>query len=621
VWCNAGAVTSRAVPASPEPDFPALTSLRWLAALLVFVYHFPPPLPPGPLHAIVHEGHVGVGIFFVLSGFLITLRYFDAVTSRRVGLREYLVKRVARIVPLYHVVLALSLLLSTGALLFEGPVLAEWTLTQRFFRQVFANAYVPTSWSLTVEECFYFSAPLVFFALAAADGRSGGRPLRGAAVVLMAATAAFFAAGLLLLALPDAWRQRAWGFFGDPEFMVRHTLFGRFFDFAAGTFAALAWRRSLRLRRLLLRPGAATALATGGLGLVALGEWLMEQAGGIKGETWPVAWRASVLVTLGAAVLIVALTRRESLAGRAFGVPPLVYAGKISYALYLVQLTPLGKGLLFPIAPAGTFAYLPFMYLGMTAVSAALYEIVERPAHAAVLRLAGYARAHPVRPRARLGWAAALTVGAVFAVQLATALAADVSRDEALRAAAHGRRSLVVQVEGPTGFRIPEEWVSGPAEVRRSPPLLVWADGVPIPLITEGSPPPGSFAAYRSGHRGRFLTIQCALPCQEATVVRDGPGLRLVLAGQRLRDRTPLVLAVLLSAALVAALARQSRVDSPAMVAGAATVLLAWFAASADRTPWAAAALGSEVLLLVALAAAGRLRASRAPLDAARTAT
>ena len=58
---------------------PALTGVRALAAYLVFLHHFNPFQPQGVtqfLHRIVLEFHIGVPIFFVLSGFLITLRYY-----------------------------------------------------------------------------------------------------------------------------------------------------------------------------------------------------------------------------------------------------------------------------------------------------------------------------------------------------------------------------------------------------------------------------------------------------------------------------------------------------------------------------------------------------------------
>src|SRR5262245_41113878 len=104
-----GRLMSGATARDGGDAIPALTSLRFLAALLVFLFHFG---PEGGLWDIVGgEGHVGVGVFFTLSGFLITARYGDRL-ARGGSLKTYVLRRVARILPLYYAVLILSLLLA-----------------------------------------------------------------------------------------------------------------------------------------------------------------------------------------------------------------------------------------------------------------------------------------------------------------------------------------------------------------------------------------------------------------------------------------------------------------------------------------------------------------------------
>ena len=86
----------------------ALTSLRMIAALLVFLHHcyYTYVIEHlGIFAGIVRQGHIGVTIFFVLSGFLITMRYYPKFDSA--GFRgrrlvfDYFRKRFARIYPLY----------------------------------------------------------------------------------------------------------------------------------------------------------------------------------------------------------------------------------------------------------------------------------------------------------------------------------------------------------------------------------------------------------------------------------------------------------------------------------------------------------------------------------------
>ena len=83
---------------------PALTGYRAIAAWMIFVLHFFPfnnPLAPEFLKSFIREWHIGVDLFFVLSGFLITFRYFD---QNPLNLKKYLVNRIARIYPMYFLV-------------------------------------------------------------------------------------------------------------------------------------------------------------------------------------------------------------------------------------------------------------------------------------------------------------------------------------------------------------------------------------------------------------------------------------------------------------------------------------------------------------------------------------
>jgi len=88
-------------------DFPALTGIRLVAATMVCLYHYA-PFPvwlAGPaIPAIVAQFHVGVTIFFVLSGFLICHRYEEGFTSKSISFRDYFVRRFARIYPMYFLV-------------------------------------------------------------------------------------------------------------------------------------------------------------------------------------------------------------------------------------------------------------------------------------------------------------------------------------------------------------------------------------------------------------------------------------------------------------------------------------------------------------------------------------
>ena len=117
-----------------------LTALRFLAALLVFLSHFseiPYARAAQPWQSIVIEGHAGVTIFFVLSGFLLTIRYFPSIADGTFSAYPYFLKRAARILPLYWILLGLTLLIDalTPYQTFTPDPIVNWTLTQSFFSQ------------------------------------------------------------------------------------------------------------------------------------------------------------------------------------------------------------------------------------------------------------------------------------------------------------------------------------------------------------------------------------------------------------------------------------------------------------------------------------------------------
>ncbi len=147
-----------------EKLIPALTGVRAMAAYLVFLHHFTPsPETIGPmLRGMLSEAHIGVTMFFVLSGFLITYRYDGKLALTGHDLKRYFWNRFARIYPLYFVLLVPTLILLPERRF--GRWVVELTLFKGFFDE-YRFTGIMQAWSLTVEECFYASAPLLLLAL------------------------------------------------------------------------------------------------------------------------------------------------------------------------------------------------------------------------------------------------------------------------------------------------------------------------------------------------------------------------------------------------------------------------------------------------------------------------
>jgi peptidoglycan/LPS O-acetylase OafA/YrhL len=149
---------------------PQLDGLRAVAAGMVVCYHF-----YAPVRQYVHLGGIGVRIFFVLSGFLITgilLRTRIAAeasgSGRGVALRRFYIRRVLRIFPLYYLALGLAWLTRVDGARESIGWHAAYLSNVRFFLQNAVDqgkwgGHVAHLWSLAVEEQFYLLWPWVIF--------------------------------------------------------------------------------------------------------------------------------------------------------------------------------------------------------------------------------------------------------------------------------------------------------------------------------------------------------------------------------------------------------------------------------------------------------------------------
>src|ERR1700729_848531 len=88
-----------------KPPLPALTGIRTLLAIFIILFHFTPP-HLGLLYPIVNNGYVFVGVFFLISGYVLTYNYADR--AQTLSKREFWLARFSRLYPVYLLVLILS---------------------------------------------------------------------------------------------------------------------------------------------------------------------------------------------------------------------------------------------------------------------------------------------------------------------------------------------------------------------------------------------------------------------------------------------------------------------------------------------------------------------------------
>jgi len=615
-------------------DMPALTALRAVAALLVFLYHFPPQGHGrlldlvtsqghvGLVDVVTSQGHVGVTVFFVLSGFLITLRYYPPFARGERGLSDYFVRRAARILPLYFVVLTLTHLLSTGFVPVDAGHLLEWTITHALFGSSPDILTVPTSWSLTVEECFYASAPLLFLWVAALRRRLGALP--GTALALAAGVAGLLLAGSLVLRLAPALGAADLRFLSDEVLLRSRTVFGRFPDFAVGAAAGLlflsgrveaAWRR---------RRGAlvSTVLSASGAALLVAG-----QAGMMRDAAIPLAeWNWNPLVVVASAALVLASTCKQAPLSRLLALRGFVYLGRISYALYLIQLTPLGEQLMYRLLPERNGSVnLLALYVGMSLVSALLFELVEEPARETILavwRGRSVRALLPARTDLARGLAVAVLLGALTLQHGLWTFGAMDPVDEAQVERVLGPESgdvLRATIDAPRDggeprLWLPEAWRRGrPGDQRPPPSLLVFVDGRPVPFLGAQPPTGPEATAYYRRSRAEYLRLQVEPPAA-VTVVNLGPLVALALTWSRWIEAPVLATAPpLLAVAALIWWRRRGWIWAPrTCLALAASLVTVWLVSGIHLQPWAPLALSLE---LTALLWVGSSRGTAAPAN------
>jgi peptidoglycan/LPS O-acetylase OafA/YrhL len=345
--------------------FPALTGLRFVAAALVLIFHYERSntLYPEFLQKCIAEFYIGVSLFFVLSGFLITHRYFfSGKGSKAFSFRRYLQNRFARIYPLFFILATLTFLIryfySSSFPEHEPSIYLLSISLLRGFSEVYYLQGMSQSWSLSVEELFYVLAPVSFFLV------------RKNRYWWFALPFLALAAGLCLV------RLFTWfpfhGFFENTSFMLRYTFFGRSFEFFIGMALAILARKYGRSRKGIWF----TVFGFTGISVFVV---LMAL---LKGDLefgflhFSGLWiHHLVLPTIGFAPLIWGLITEENAVVRVFSTKAAQILGKSSYALYLLHLGVFYS--LFSRISENTI----FLFPSMVILSVFVWRYVEEPLH------------------------------------------------------------------------------------------------------------------------------------------------------------------------------------------------------------------------------------------------
>src|SRR4051794_3114804 len=146
---------------------PELDGIRGIAILMVLVCHASSWMASDRWRMFLQNGRVGVDLFFVLSGFLITGILLDTRHDKN-RTRNFYVRRGLRIWPLYFVFLAVALIAFRKMLPAQPNIWVYVLFIQNFLYLREAGPFLEPTWSLAVEEQFYMVWPWLAFRLSRA---------------------------------------------------------------------------------------------------------------------------------------------------------------------------------------------------------------------------------------------------------------------------------------------------------------------------------------------------------------------------------------------------------------------------------------------------------------------
>ncbi len=298
-----------------QADYKAeIDGLRAIAVLSVVIFHLSETFLPG--------GFVGVDVFFVISGYLISKHILSDVTASRFSFKSFYLKRARRILPALYGVILFTVLLGIFLLVPEDiKSTARSALAAIFYKANYHFArdidyFAPITrelpllhlWSLSVEEQFYFIFPIV--------------------LVLMAKPKAFrenykkYLIGLLILIFLTSVVSAEYGL--DQKSLRKWTFYSltsRASELLVGAFLAVG---NIKIQKKIW----AEILAAFGLGTLILSLFLINQQLRFPGLI-------ALIPCISTACLILAHAHNKTFIGKYLTMKPMVFFGLISYSLYL----------------------------------------------------------------------------------------------------------------------------------------------------------------------------------------------------------------------------------------------------------------------------------------------
>ncbi len=280
-----------------------IDGLRAIAVLLVVLFHAKLPIP---------GGFVGVDVFFVISGFLITCILDKKIRESRFSYVSFYVRRIKRLIPaLFFMLIIVAAycsfyLMPEDLISFGKTSILTMLGVSNFYFYIHTNYFESSSsepllhtWSLAVEEQYYIFWPLILMMIYKVKRTR----------IKVALFSALFITSICL----------SWYYVHQDKNLAYMMLPFRFFELMAGALLAINYRRA----ELILKHS--NTLSITGLLLILASAFILDDNSSFPGLL-------ALPVIIGSAMLIAS---REGIVNKFLSLKPVVYIGKVSYSFYL----------------------------------------------------------------------------------------------------------------------------------------------------------------------------------------------------------------------------------------------------------------------------------------------
>ena len=336
--------------------------MRAVAAMMVFVYHnrkYWRNDLPFEIMRFISEWHVGVTVFFVLSGFLLAYRYEEKPLESKKSYLKYILLRIARIFPLYWILLSFYFLdqqYSKGV----DTYFLHYSLFYSLFEKYSISGIVQ-AWSLAVEFFFYLLSPLLFLLLK-----------KNWKYCILFLTGFFFL-GWGIGSVLHFFNGNPKGFLYPLKFLMGSTFFGRSMEFFFGMLLAYLMKQPNEIQ-YLKKLGKPTLFGGLSILLLIISIAFFARNNFVHGvERWEGRLIHEFLLPVAIAIFFWGLISEKTWVSKILSTRFFVLLGNASFVFYLIHLSYFNLKL-------KSFIYLPdrnFILLWIFSIM--IYLFIEKP--------------------------------------------------------------------------------------------------------------------------------------------------------------------------------------------------------------------------------------------------